>query len=310
MMPRLAFTRSEMFLEPLYASNLRGSALTPERREQLANFQRDGYLVIDLLGDRSAEWFETLQQEIDELLDGGARVQDAWRIIPKIREIAIIPELLTLLAELYGRPAFPFQTLNFRAGSQQKPHSDHIHFSTFPPHFMCGVWVALEDITKEAGPLTYYPGSHNLPLLDLSSVGVIASNDRDHSQFHEMYPQMIDHVINKYDLRPQYLEVARGKALIWAANLIHGGAEIADVRTTRFSQVTHYYFDECVYYTPMDSDPLLGRLAIRNPTNILHEGKRVRSEYFGRPLSVGVGQKFREWYLDTFHKRRIHIPAP
>ena len=31
---------------------------------------------------------------------------------------------------------------------------------------MCGVWVALEDITEDNGPLHYYPGSHRLPDYD------------------------------------------------------------------------------------------------------------------------------------------------
>ena len=32
-----------------------------------------------------------------------------------------------------------------------------------PEGFMCGVWVALEDMDMENGPLVYYPGSHKLP---------------------------------------------------------------------------------------------------------------------------------------------------
>jgi ectoine hydroxylase-related dioxygenase (phytanoyl-CoA dioxygenase family) len=30
---------------------------------------------------------------------------------------------------------------------------------------MCGVWVALEDMSEGAGPLEYYPGSHKWPIL-------------------------------------------------------------------------------------------------------------------------------------------------
>ena len=32
-----------------------------------------------------------------------------------------------------------------------------------PEGFMCGVWVALEDMDMDNGPLVYYPGSHQLP---------------------------------------------------------------------------------------------------------------------------------------------------
>ena len=33
----------------------------------------------------------------------------------------------------------------------------------------------------------------------------------------------------------------RGQALIWAANLLHGGDPIGDPQSTRYSQVTHHY---------------------------------------------------------------------
>ena len=37
---------------------------------------------------------------------------------------------------------------------------------------------------------------------------------------------------------------------------------------TRWSQVTHYYFEDCIYYTPAFSDEALGRLDLRSIVNI------------------------------------------
>src|SRR6185295_7491231 len=73
---------------------------------------------------------------------------------------------------LYGRNPFPFQTLNFLRGSQQRVHSDTIHFNSKPARFMCGAWAALEDITPENGPLFYYPGSHKLPEYTYHDIGL------------------------------------------------------------------------------------------------------------------------------------------
>lgn len=56
----------------------------------------------------------------------------------------------------------------------------------------------------------------------------------------------------------------KGQALIWCANLLHGGSTQADLTLTRWSQVTHYFFEDCIYYTPAFSDEALGRLATRN----------------------------------------------
>ena len=70
------------------------------------------------------------------------------------------------------REPLPFQTLNFPVGTSQYPHSDSIHFHTIPAGFMVGVWVALENIDAENGPLVYYPGSHKLPYFSMQDLGL------------------------------------------------------------------------------------------------------------------------------------------
>ena len=56
-------------------------------------------------------------------------------------------------------------------------------------------------------------------------------------------------------LEPAYGEINRGEALIWHANLLHGGAPTRVPGRSRHSQVTHYFFEGCRYYTPMESTP-------------------------------------------------------
>jgi hypothetical protein len=75
----------------------------------------------------------------------------------------------------------------------------------------------------------------------------------------------------------------KGQALIWCANLLHGGSAQADPCKTRWSQVTHYYFEDCVYYTPAYSDEVLGVLDLRRITAIgeVHERPNL---YLGEPI--------------------------
>lgn len=105
--------------------------------------------------------------------------------------------------QLYGRAAIPFQTLNFPVGTQQLTHSDTIHFHSFPQRFMAGVWVALEDITLENGPLHYYPGSHRLPVLDPPDVGVTEPAEGYSSGAYEIYEQSIQELIPITGLKKQ-----------------------------------------------------------------------------------------------------------
>jgi len=72
----------------------------------------------------------------------------------------------------------------------------------------------------------------------------------------------------------------KGQALIWSTNLLHGGSVRNDLRRTRWSQVSHYYFDDCIYYAPAFSDEGLGRLDLRGITNVA-TGEIEPSRYQG-----------------------------
>lgn len=108
----------------------------------------------------------------------GLRVQDAYRFNADVQRIAANPQILALLSTLYGRQAWPFQTLNFPVGTQQHFHSDAVHFSSVPERFMCGVWVALEDVGPEQGPLKYYSGTHKWPIYVNEHVGISRAGEQ------------------------------------------------------------------------------------------------------------------------------------
>jgi hypothetical protein len=65
---------------------------------------------------------------------------------------------------------------------------------------------------------------------------------------------------------------------------LHGGAPQKDPRRTRYSQVTHYYFEGCTYYTPLGSVPLLGSIEYRDIVDI-STGKHVPNMLNGLPVS-------------------------
>ena len=242
---------------------------TTEQREQ---FEREGYLIFDpelshttldsIISDLAGEYKES-GPATDVAYRSGGRIQDAWRINPHVRAVAVAPKTLSLLEELYGRRPLPFQTLNFPTGTQQRPHADAMHFNSIPPTFMCGVWVALEDVDMDNGPLVYYPGSHKLPEVtaeDLKrreqsyfqrAVSSLLRRPVTTSDAYPTYERMIADLIESHKLEPHYATINKGQALLWAANLLHGGAFQRDKSRSRHSQVTHYYFENCRYYTPI-----------------------------------------------------------
>jgi hypothetical protein len=228
---------------------------TAAQREQ---FEREGYLTIDgVAGDETLDaivteldgFFGKPPREEDGVHFFRNRIQDAWKISEHVKALALAPSVHALLADLYGRKPLPFQTINFLRGTQQSPHSDAIHFNSMPEGYMCGVWVALEDIDEEKGPLVYYPGTHKLPYVRPADFGVEARWDN-----YPNYEEYVADMIKRDGLEPQYGTIKKGQAIVWAANLLHGGAPQEDRSRTRLSQVTHFFFEGCKYYTPMSSE--------------------------------------------------------
>lgn len=268
------------FFEELSASGgLSGDDL------ELARHYRDrGYVVLErpVVGD---DVIDRALSDLEGRYDGFAtgydvpsRKQDAWHDSAAVAEIARAPAAVDLLTKLYGRRAFPFQTLNFRMGTQQHAHSDTVHFHSVPQHFMAGVWVALEDIHPDSGPLVIYPGSHTLPVLDPFDLNIEAL----WSSYLE-YEEAIEAVVAALSLEPHPVILKRGQAVIWAANLIHGGTAVRDPQRTRLSQATHYYFEDCVYYQPAVSDPFMGRLATKQVEEV-GSRRAVPNLYRGKPV--------------------------
>ncbi len=214
------------------------------------------------------------------------RIQDAWREDADVHAIASNAKVLDLLGRLYGRPAFPFQTLNFPVGTQQGAHTDIVHFASQPEKFMCGVWLAMEDVTAEAGPLFYFPGSHRWPVMSNALVGRLGSG-MSLASAQDPFEQAWSMISAAKGAQPETFLARKGQALIWCANLLHGGSPQADPRRTRWSQVTHYYFEDCIYYTPAFSDEVLGALELRQ-ISAIHDGRPRPNTYLGQPLTTAL----------------------
>lgn len=276
---------------PLFESIFKRKNVSAETLEVARTLRRDGFAVIDFpdpnfnrLADRiiralndSYDWKAWREGKIP-----GLRVQDAWDKVPEVKQLACNPDILKLLSDLYGRRAFPFQTLNFPVGTQQHFHTDSVHFSSIPERFMAGVWIALEDIDADNGPLVYYPGSHSLPVFTNAHIGANpATQSQSMYEHYPRYEKTWEAIVEALELKPFYFHAKKGQALIWAANLLHGGAAQKDPHRTRYSQVTHYYFDDCAYYTPMGTVEFLGPVQFRDNIVDISTGKHVANRING-----------------------------
>ena len=261
----------------------------PLSDEQCTAYARNGYLVFDpeipssiidgIISDLDGKYVDPLRT-IDGVTYSAGRIQDAWKASSHVKAAALAPKVLAILEQLYRRKPLPFQTLNFSRGTEQAAHSDTIHFNSVPATYMCGVWLALEDMDMDVGPLVYYSGSHKLPEVTLDDLGVriqfmvtpyydwmirlkrrlkpepgplppTPSENIHESVYSKYYEPFIADLVATSGMKPSYGTIKKGQALLWAANLLHGGASRRDESRTRYSQVMHYFFEGCKYYTPL-----------------------------------------------------------
>jgi Phytanoyl-CoA dioxygenase (PhyH) len=273
---------------PFFEHELAESALSDEDKAFAKGFAENGYAIFDPgLGEPLIDALNASMAPHFEKLGEDKRLQDAWKFDENVRKVAIADRVLDRLRLLYQREPIPFQTLSFPVGTQQHTHSDMVHFNSIPQRFMCGVWMAMEDITPDNGPLHYYPGSHKLPFYDMIDMGVKAS---DHIETKKAimayavdYTNFIQEMIKALELRKQTLTIKKGQAMIWSANLLHGGEKINTPGASRLSQVTHYYFENCIYYVPRLSDIAINKLYLNNLINI-RTGEPVANTYFGEEI--------------------------
>jgi hypothetical protein len=249
---------------------------------------RDGLAILDL-GEAMPALCDRIAAETAVHFErpGVTRVHDAWRRSPAIRELATHPVLLEALTLAYGRKPFPFQSLNFMQGSQQDTHADVLHFHAEPPLFMCGVWLALEDVSPGSGPLRYYPGSHRLPVLTMQDANGGADTVVTTQNYNDTYGPAMRARLEAGGFEARHGLLKKGQIAVWAANLAHGGSPILDPQSTRQSLVVHYYFEDCVYYTPMLSTP--ERAYVRLPTDMA-TGGWVWPRRAGRRMAVPLRQ--------------------
>lgn len=231
-------------------------------RDSLITFDQQGYAI--LYHYFSEATIDRINAEVQQLMETGAlRFRYGNKLMFGIRKSAFLksigkdPQLLELLSSLLQGPATLFQSINFLSGSEQHTHSDSIHMTTYPEGGLLGVWIALEDITLENGPLHYYPGSHQLPYYlnsDFDNIGnAFFTGPHDYSD----YEKMIEQKIQSMPLKKEVFLAKKGDVLIWHANLLHGGEPHQNKLLSRKSMVLHYFNQDCICYHEITQRPAL-----------------------------------------------------
>jgi len=241
-------------------------------------FHKDGYVVIDL--KISKKDIKQTVKDISKLANiddkkknpdiyhynKNPRIVEGYKKFKSIKNLCRNKKIIEILKYFYEKKPVPINSINFIKGTDQPLHSDYIHFSSMPHKYLCAAWIALEKTDEKNGSITVVPGSHKFDLIDYSLFNLKTPTSMEElSKFYKIYENYVRELVKLKKIKPKTLKLKPGQAVIWAANLLHGGKKIIDQSRTRFSQVIHYHFEKCDFiYNPGFSNVSEGKYALRN----------------------------------------------
>jgi phytanoyl-CoA hydroxylase len=196
----------------------------------------DNPIVIDVLEGRLRDRRMLFRDAPRDAKDVPYKLNDLYLVEPEIRDLALDRALVSILRSLIGGDPAICNSLNFERGSQQTDHFDTYYMPGPCTGGLVVTSICLEDVHPDAGPLTYYAGSHKIPPHRFSHGGIHAVPD-------EMDAAT---AYARGELRVRGLEAEefhgrKGDVFIWHEQLYHGGRPINDDALTRRSLVTHYW---------------------------------------------------------------------
>jgi len=237
-------------------------ASSTQNQESILSYAANGFLVLrNYLTTLQAD---ALNAEVERLVKSGTvkpghrnKIMFAIHHSALLRSIDEEKKLKDFLAVLMEGEPVLFQSINFVMGSEQHTHSDSIHMTTYPQGGLLGVWIALDDINENNGPLHYYPGSHLLPYYLNSDYDNEGSACLLGNKSYDAYEAMIAAKIEEKGIQKKIFTARKGDLLVWHANLFHGGEPHSDKNLTRKSMVLHYFKKDAICYHEITQRPAL-----------------------------------------------------
>jgi len=205
--------------------------------------RKDNPLVIDVFDGMPEGRRIFFKNSPDESRAYPYKLNDLYLEYAQVRELVLDARLTRVLHDLLGGVPMVCNTLNFEWGPQQEDHFDTFYMPPREPNRMVAAWIALEDVSPDAGPLRYYPGSHKIPPF-LFSHGKTDAIPSELPNFRKY----IAHELERRGLRPGMFVAQTGDVLVWHAQLLHGGYPIRDSHRTRKTLVAHYFRAQDYYH--------------------------------------------------------------
>jgi ectoine hydroxylase-related dioxygenase (phytanoyl-CoA dioxygenase family) len=187
----------------------------------------------------------------------GNRIGRLHYLIKEYHDLILNDHILNIIKEQLKDPII-LGSLTFENGTEQAAHIDSWFFYTKPLNSMIGIWIALEDIDDDQGPLFYYENSH---LLDYTCPLEVNANLDISETGNALTKNLFEKIQNMKKIK---VTCKKGDVFIWNSKLVHGGSSILNENKTRNSIVFHlidkdsklFNFNDFMRYGTKISDDL------------------------------------------------------
>ncbi|MBV8553577.1 MAG: phytanoyl-CoA dioxygenase family protein [Acidobacteriaceae bacterium] len=241
----------------------RKGEISKDEADQVRFFEKNGYLILPgavpasacdrFECDIAAAWergderllIQNPTEYYGKPLAAGAprvqtRVVDSYVYYESALDLLLSDSIARFMRIIFDDAPLLFQSLSFEMGSEGALHQDTGYVVVNSPMELAATWIALEDVREGSGELIYIPGSHRMPEFHFSGEFKHWSEPRDGAEQQQQWIRLLGENAERMGLRTEIFRPQKGDALIWAADLAHGGSPIQDRSLTRRSLVGHF----------------------------------------------------------------------
>ena len=224
--------------------NIKGELLDAKELKQ--KFEKDGFIILENLINK-----ELIDKYVNVWLSENADKPHGWTDEnepgfsgtayldhPEILDILCSKEIGEILVAINKAVALHVD-ITYSISTEFGWHQDNNMPKEKAGDNYVGVWVALEDVSPDAGPFEFVPGSHKWDL----DWQYYWENSANSVTGIELEAEMV-----KRSAQPVKFLAKKGDVFIWHSRLMHRGADIVDKSKTRMSLIGHY----CNDYANMD----------------------------------------------------------
>lgn len=213
---------------------------------------RDGFVILkDFLPSEPLIAYENIRSQLPKdhsqrnNFYGGWAFPTPYMVCEELKDLALEKNLMNILELLIGEEMGLHLCLTGWVSTERNFHQDTYLNPSFLWSNYLAVWMALEDVSPDAGPFQYVPGSHRWETLRRDKLFSYLTEEQQSSPHWPTFTQdeiarICEEEIARRNAPIETFVPEKGDVLIWHSNLVHRGSEPKDKSLLRKSLICHY----------------------------------------------------------------------